>query len=256
MARVAYPATSISLLLSDVVGDRKDVIASGPTVPGESTFGDCMSIIEKYNLKLPESVMNLIKKGVNGEIEETPEAGDPIFEKTFHVILASNIMALKAAEQKAKELGYNALILSSAIEGETKVVAQVHTAIAKEIRASGNPISKPACIISGGETTVTIKGKGLGGRNQEFVLASATEIAGMSDTVILSCGTDGTDGPTDAAGALADGLTIQRAEKLGMQAMEYLWNNDSYHFFEKLDDLIKTGPTNTNVMDVRLLLVR
>ncbi len=136
------------------------------------------------------------------------------------------------------------------------MVAQVHTAIAKEIRASGNPISKPACIISGGETTVTIKGKGLGGRNQEFVLASATEIAGMSDTVILSCGTDGTDGPTDAAGALADGLTIQRAEKLGMQAMEYLWNNDSYHFFEKLDDLIKTGPTNTNVMDVRLLLVR
>lgn len=255
LARVAYPATSISLLLSDVVGDRKDVIASGPTVPDESAFGDCMSIIEKYNLQLPESVMNLIKKGLNGEIEETPKAGDPIFEKTFPVIIASNIMALKAAEQKAKELGYNALILSSAIEGETKEVAQVHTAIAKEIRASGNPISKPACIISGGETTVTIKGKGLGGRNQEFVLASATEIAGMSDTVILSCGTDGTDGPTDAAGALADGLTIQRAEKLGMHAMEYLWNNDSYHFFEKLDDLIKTGPTNTNVMDVRLLLM-
>jgi glycerate 2-kinase len=256
LARVADPTTSISLLLSDVVGDRKDVIASGPTVPDESTFGDCMSIVKKYNLQLPGSVMNLIKKGVKGEIEETPKAGDPIFEKTFHVILASNIMALKAAEQKAKELDYNALILSSAIEGETKEVARVHTAIAKEIRASGNPISKPACIISGGETTVTIKGKGLGGRNQEFVLASATEIAGMSDTVILSCGTDGTDGPTDAAGALADGLTIQRAQKLGMQAMEYLWNNDSYHFFEKLDDLIKTGPTNTNVMDVRLLLVR
>jgi glycerate 2-kinase len=255
LARVAYPATSISLLLSDVVGDRKDVIASGPTVPDESTFGDCMSIVEKYNLKLPGSVMNLIKKGVNGEIEETPKAGDPIFVKTFHILLASNIMALKAAEQKAKDLGYNALILSSAIEGETKEVAKVHTAIAKEIPASGNPISKPACIISGGETTVTITGNGLGGRNQEFVLVSATEIAGMSDTVILSCGTDGTDGPTDAAGALADGLTIQRAEKLGMQAREYLWNNDSYHFFEKLDDLIKTGPTNTNVMDVRLLLV-
>jgi glycerate 2-kinase len=256
LARVAYPATSISLLLSDVVGDRLDVIASGPTVPDESTFGDCMSIVEKYNLKLPGSVMDLIKKGVNGEIEETPKAGDPIFENTFHVILASNIMALKAAEQKAKELGYNALILSSAIEGETKDVARVLTAIAKEICASENPISKPACIISGGETTVTIKGKGLGGRNQEFVLASAAEIAGMNDTVILSCGTDGTDGPTDAAGALADGLTIQRAEKLGMQAKEYLWNNDSYHFFEKLGDLIKTGPTNTNVMDVRLLLVR
>ena len=152
--------------------------------------------------------MNLIKKGLNGELEETPKAGDPIFEKTFHVIIASNIMALNAAEQKAKELGYNALIRSSSIEGETKAVAQVHTAIAKETHASGNPISKPACIISGGETTVTITGKGLGGRNQEFVLASARELAGMGDTVILSCGTDGTDGPTDAAGALADGLTL------------------------------------------------
>ncbi len=256
LARVAYPATVISLLLSDVVGDRLDVIASGPTVPDESTFGDCMSIIEKYNLKLPESVMNLIKKGEEGEVEETPKEGDPFFEKTVHVIIASNILALKAAEQKADELGYNTLILSSAIEGETKEVAKVHTAIAKEIHASGNPISKPACIISGGETTVTITGKGLGGRNQEFVLASALEIAGMGDTVILSCGTDGTDGPTDTAGALVGRLTIQRAEKLGMQAREYLGNNDSYHFFEKLDDLIKTGPTNTNVMDVRLLLVR
>lgn len=212
LARVAYPATSISLLLSDVVGDRKDVIASGPTVPDESTFGDCMIIVEKYNLKLPESVMNLIQKGLNGEIEETPEAGDPIFDKTFHVILASNIMALKAAEQKAKELGYNALILSSAIEGETKEVAQVHTAIAKEIHASGNPISKPACIIAGGETTVTIKGKGLGGRNQDFVLVSATEIAGISDTVILSCGTGGTDGPTDVAGASSHKSPIKREQ--------------------------------------------
>lgn len=256
LARVAYPATLISLLLSDVVGDRLDVIASGPTVPDESTFGDCGGIIETYNLKLPESVMNLINKGVKGEIEENPKVGDLIFDKNFHIIIGSNIMALKAAEQKAKELGYTTLILSSSIEGETKEVAKVHTAIAKEIHATGNPIQKPGCIISGGETTVTIKGKGLGGRNQEFVLASAIEIEGMGDTVILSCGTDGTDGPTNAAGAIADGLTIQSAEKLGMQPLEYLRNNDSYHFFEKLDDLIKTGPTNTNVMDVRLLLVR
>lgn len=256
LARVAYPATSISLLLSDVVGDRMDVIASGPTVPDESTFGDCVDIVEKYNLKLPESVMNLIKKGVNEEIEETPKAGDQIFDKTYNLIVCNNMMALKAAEQKAKALGYNTLILSSSVEGESKEVAKVHTAIAKEIHATENPIQKPACVISGGETTVTIKGEGLGGRNQEFILAGAIEIAGMSDTVILSCGTDGTDGPTDAAGAIADGFTIQSAEKLGMQAMEYLQNNDSYHFFEKLDDLIKTGPTNTNVMDVRLLLVR
>jgi hydroxypyruvate reductase len=257
LARVAYPATSISLLLSDVVGDRIEVIASGPTVPDESTFRDCMSILEKYHVKLPESVMNLLKRGLNGALEETPKAGDTIFDKTFPLIIGSNIMALKAAEQKARALGYyNTLLLSSSIEGETKEVAKVHAALAKEIHATGNPIPKPACIISGGETTVTLKGKGLGGRNQEFVLASALEIAGMDGTVILSCGTDGTDGPTDAAGALADGFTTQRAEKLGMHPREYLRNNDSYHFFEKLDDLIKTGPTNTNVMDVRLVLVR
>jgi hydroxypyruvate reductase len=256
LARVAYPATLISLLLSDVVGDRIDVIASGPTVPDESTFDDCMRIVAKYQLKLPEAVLNLLTRGLNGELEETPKRGDPIFSKTFHLIIGSNIMALKAAEQKAQEYGYKTLILSSSIEGETREVAKVHTAIAKEIRATGNPIPKPACIISGGETTVTIKGKGLGGRNQEFVLASALEIAGMEDTVILSCGTDGTDGPTDAAGALADGFTIQRAEQQGMHPLDYLQNNDSYHFFARLGDLIKTGPTNTNVMDVRLLLVK
>jgi glycerate 2-kinase len=255
LARVAYPATLISLLLSDVVGDRMDVIASGPTVPDESTFEDCMTIVDKYSLNLPDSVINLLKSGLNGAIEETPKVGDPIFDKTFSLIIGSNMMALKAAEQRAKELGYNTLILSSSIEGETKEVAKVHTAIAKELHATGNPIQKPACIISGGETTVTIKGTGLGGRNQEFVLASALEIAGLSDTVILSCGTDGTDGPTDAAGAIADGLTVQRAKKLGMQPVEYLQNNDAYHFFERLDDLIKTGPTNTNVMDVRLVVV-
>jgi hydroxypyruvate reductase len=256
LARVAYPATLISLLLSDVVGDRIDVIASGPTVPDESTFGDCMRIVEKYQLNFPESVMNLLTKGLKGELEETPKAGDPIFDKTFHLIIGSNILALKAAEQQARERGYTTLILSSSIEGETKEVAKVHTAIAKEIRATGTPIPRPACIISGGETTVTITGKGLGGRNQEFVLAGALEIAGMDDVVIFSGGTDGTDGPTDAAGAFADGFTILRAEQLGMRPQEYLQTNDSYHFFEMLDDLIKTGPTNTNVMDVRLLLVK
>ena len=256
LAKVAYPATLISLLLSDVVGDRMDVIASGPTVPDESTFEDCMTIVEKYRLKLPDSVIDLLKRGLNGELEETPKVGNRIFDKTFNLIIGSNILALKAAEQKAEKLGYHTLILSSSIEGETKEVAKVHTAIAKEILATGNPIPKPACIISGGETTVTVKGTGFGGRNQEFVLASALEIAGLSDTVILSCGTDGTDGPTDAAGAVADGSTVRSAKKLGMQPVDYLRNNDAYHFFERLDDLIKTGPTNTNVMDIRLVMVR
>jgi glycerate 2-kinase len=170
--------------------------------------------------------------------------------------VANNWQALTAAKEKAAMLGYNPLILSSFIEGETKEVAKVHAAIAKEVLKTGNPIQKPACIISGGETTVTIKGKGLGGRNQEFVLAAVMDIQGLENVVVLSAGTDGTDGPTDAAGALGDGLTIQRAHGLQMNAVDYLEDNDSYHFFEKLDDLIKTGPTNTNVMDLRLILIR
>jgi glycerate 2-kinase len=255
LARVIYPATAISLILSDVVGDRLDVIASGPTVPDTSTFADCMAIMERYAVELPESVLRLFERGLRGELEETPKANDPVFEKTFQLLVGSNILALRAAAQKARELGYNTLILSSVIEGETREIAKMHTALAKEIHATGNPIPQPACIISGGETTVTLRGTGLGGRNQEFVLASALEIAGLADTVILSCGTDGTDGPTDAAGAIADGHTVHRAVKLGMQPEKYLSKNDSYHFFEPLDDLVKTGPTNTNVMDVRLVLV-
>lgn len=150
---------------------------------------------------------------------------------------------------------YNALILSSFIEGETRDVAGVHAAIIKEILKSGNPVERPACIISGGETTVTIHGNGLGGRNMEFVLAAAIEIDGLDDVLVLSGGTDGTDGPTDAAGAYAEGSTVQRARGQGLSAREYLRNNDSYHFFEALGDLVKTGPTMTNVMDLRILLV-
>ena len=189
------------------------------------------------------------------EILDTPKEGEPIFEKTQNLVIASNTLAACAAAQKARELHYNTMILSTFVEGETKEVAKVHTAIIKEILNSGTPLTPPVCIITGGETTVTIRGRGLGGRNQEFVLAAANEIAGMDNVVILSAGTDGTDGPTDAAGAIADGLTIRRARKKRLDPIEYLKNNDSYHFFEPLNDLIKTGPTNTNVMDLRILLV-
>jgi hydroxypyruvate reductase len=161
-----------------------------------------------------------------------------------------------AAAVKARELGYRTLVLSTFIEGETRDVARMHAAIAKEIRASGRPLKSPACVISGGETTVTIRGDGLGGRNQEFVLAAAADLAGMSGVVCLSGGTDGTDGPTDAAGAIADGDTIDRAARLGMKAADFLARNDSYRFFDPLGGLLKTGPTRTNVMDVRLLLVK
>jgi hydroxypyruvate reductase len=257
LARLAYPSTLIALILSDVVGDPLDVIGSGPTVPDNSTFGECLAILRKYNLsgKVPESIQSRIQRGIKGEIQETPKAGNPIFEKTHNVIIGSNIIAVKAAEQRARELGYKPLILSTFIEGETREAAKIHAAIAKEIVKTNHPVGTPACVISGGETTVTIRGRGLGGRNQEFVLASALDIQGLKDVVVLSAGTDGTDGPTDAAGAIADVHTVRRAHELGLDPAEYLEDNDSYHFFEKLGDLLVTGPTNTNVMDLRLILV-
>jgi len=257
LAKTAYPAELISLALSDVIGDPLTAIASGPTVPDATTYEGCWRIVERYNLldKLPSSVLNHLDKGRKGEIPETPKEGDPIFKRVKNIIVGSNNLAIKAAQKQAKELGYHTLILSSFIQGETKEVAKVHTAIAKEILTSGNPVPTPACILSGGETTVTIKGKGLGGRNQEFALASAIEIKGMKNVVILSAGTDGSDGPTEAAGAIVDGLTLPRAEKIGINAQEYLEDNNSYRFFKKLKDLFITGPTNTNVMDLHLILI-
>lgn len=257
LARLGYPSTMITLVLSDVVGDPLNSIASGPTVADTSTFSDVLAIIEKYDLfhKIPRSVREHIAKGIEGEIAETPKASDRIFHNVHNFVVGSNFVALNAAQERARELGLNTFILSSFIEGETREIAKAHTAIAREILHSGNPLVPPACLISGGETTVTVKGKGLGGRNQEFCLAAALEISELNDVVILSGGTDGTDGPTDAAGAIADGRTVERARLLGLNAAEFLDNNDSYHFFEKLQDLLITGPTNTNVMDVRLILV-
>ncbi len=256
LARAVYPASLISLILSDVVGDDLDVIASGPTVPDSSSFQDCMSIFDKYGIrdKVPEAVLNHIRKGVEGKVPETPKPADPVFTRTQSVIVGSNLVCMEAAEKKASSLGYHTLMLSTMIEGETREVARVHAGIAKEILKSGHPLSPPACVLSGGETTVTIMGRGLGGRNQEFVLAAAIGLNGREGIVVLSAGTDGTDGPTDAAGAVADSQTIQRAEALGLNPADFLSNNDAYHFFEKLEDLVKTGPTNTNVMDLRIVL--
>jgi hydroxypyruvate reductase len=257
LARLVYPSALISLILSDVIGDNLDSIASGPTVPDSSTFSDCLHILDKYNIKkkIPAGVLEHLERGAKGEIKETPKAGDPVFKKTQNAIIGSNILAVKAAREKAQELKYHTMVLSSYIEGETREVAKVHTAVAKEILSTSSPVSRPACVISGGETTVTIRGKGLGGRNQEFVLAAAIDIDGLEDVVILSGGTDGTDGPTDAAGALADGETVRRAKKLGLDAEYHLRENDSYHFFLPLGDLLITGPTYTNVMDLRFVIV-
>jgi glycerate 2-kinase len=252
LARLAAPARLITLMLSDVIGDSLDAIGSGPSVPDKTTFADAGAILDKYALrkKVPDSVRRRIERGEG----ETPKPGDPAFRRTQNVVVGSNRLAVDAAEKKARQLGYKTLVVSTFIEGETKEVARMHAAMVKEIRSSGRPLKAPACLISGGETTVTLRGKGLGGRNQEFVLAAAIDLAGMPGAVALSGGTDGTDGPTDAAGAIADGNTVKRAAEAGMSADDFLARNDSYHFFDPLGDLIKTGPTRTNVMDVRLML--
>jgi len=257
LARLAYPSTLVTLIISDVVGDDLDSIASGPTVPDRSTYADCLRILRKYSLenKIPESIRHHYEKGARGQIPETPKKGDPVFRKTKNVIVASNSLALEGAAHKADELGYNSLVLSASIEGEAKEVALDHVAVAKKILQTETPVPNPACVISGGETTVTIRGKGKGGRNQEFVLAAAIAIDGLENVVVLSGGTDGTDGPTDAAGAFADGSTLCRAKNRGFDAETYLLNNDSYTFFNILNDLFITGPTFTNVMDLRLVLV-
>jgi len=257
LAKAVYPATLITLILSDVVGDDLDSIASGPCVPDSTLFIDCQSILEKYSIKdaVPSTVLQYIEAGIAGKVAETPKVGDNFFKKTQNVIVASNFNALLKAKEKATALGYNTLLLSSMIEGETRVVAANHVAIAREIQIHSQPLQRPACILSGGETTVKLCGAGKGGRSQEFTLAAAIKMAGMKNVTVLCAGTDGSDGPTDAAGALADETTVERAKTAGLDPQQHLEHNDSYNFFDRLGDLYKTGPTNTNVMDLRIILV-
>ncbi len=257
LAELAYPSTVLSLILSDVIDDSIDNIGSGPTAPDSSTFADCLSIIDRYGVGkiIPVAVRSLLEKGAAEEIVDTPKAGDPIFQKVQNLIVGNNQLALVAAKEKAEALGYNTLVLSSSIEGEARKVAIDHAAMARDVLSGSSPIHPPACIISGGETTVAIQGDGLGGRNQEFALAAAIEIDGLKGVVVLSGGTDGTDGPTDAAGGIVDGTTVQRARDKGLDARSYLERNDSYPFLKTVGDLLITGPTLTNVMDLRLVLV-
>jgi glycerate 2-kinase len=257
LARAAHPARMVSLILSDVVGDDLDVIASGPTVADPSTFQDCMNILSKYGIadKLTPAVNKHLVKGLEGKIRETPKPGNTIFDKTDHFVIGNNIQALKSAKHQAESLGYNTVMLTSLLTGETKDAAHFHAAIIREIFQSGHPSRLPTCLLSGGETTVTIKGQGKGGRNQEFALASAIALENVGPVVYLSAGTDGTDGPTDAAGAVMDSTTLTRAKAKGLDPATYLANNDSYHFFQELGDLFITGPTRTNVMDLRIAVV-
>lgn len=247
----------VSLILSDVVNDPLDTIASGPTSPDYTTFSDCERILIKYGLfqKIPKSIKEYIRRGLEGKAEETPKVADKMFDKVYHVIIGNSRMALHASYLKAAELRYNTCVLSSYIKGEAREVAKVFGALAKEICFGKAFMKRPACIIAGGETTVTVKGNGLGGRNLEFTLSAAVEIDSLENVVIFSAGTDGTDGNTDAAGAAADGYTVMRAKEIHMNPEVYLNNNNSYSFFKSLDNLVVTGPTKTNVMDIMLLLV-
>lgn len=257
LARLAYPAQVISLILSDVVGNPLDVISSGPTVPDTSTFQDAYRLLQRYELlqEAPASIVEHLRRGAEGEIADTPKVGDPIFQRTQNVIVASNDIAAGAAEGEAQKLGFKTLLLSTYVEGEAREVGKVFAALAKEVGASGRPVPRPACLIAGGETTVTIRGKGKGGRNQEMALAAAVSLRGLADAAVVCLATDGSDGPTDASGALGDGNTVERAAAMGLDAWTYLANNDSYTFFAALNDLLLTGPTNTNVNDLTFVFV-
>jgi glycerate 2-kinase len=258
LAALAYPATVVSLILSDVIGDPLDVIGSGPTAPDSTTYGDALRVLSGFNLtrRVPRAVLARLESGAAGLEAETPKPGDGIFKNVFNVIVGSSRLALEAAAKEARRMGYKPLILSSSIQGEAREAARVHCEILREVLKSGNPIAAPACLLSGGETTVTVRGEGKGGRAQEFALASAIYLDGLDGALVLSAGTDGTDGPTDAAGAVADGSTAGRAERMGSPLSEHLQANDAYPLFAALGDLVKTGSTGTNVMDLNILLAR
>lgn len=255
LLRYVNGAAVLSLIVSDVVGDEPGSIASGPTAPDNTTYADALAILEKYMLKdqAPPGILRHLEAGLRGDAPETLKAGDPVFERVHNVVIAGNIVALKAAAAEAQRLGYRPLILGSHLKGESREVGLVHAGIAKECLSTGNPVPAPAAIISGGETTVTVRGPGKGGRNQEFVLGVLRDYRpGMT---IISTDTDGIDGATDACGAIADETTLPRAATAGLSIQKALDSNASYDFFRALDDLIFTGPTGTNVSDLRIVLV-
>jgi glycerate 2-kinase len=257
LAKRAYPATILNLILSDVVDDSLDFIASGPTTPDSTTFGDAIKVLKKYGLwdKTPTSIEKVLLEGEKGLIAETPKACDEAFKVVYNVVVGNNRSASLAACQYLKSAQLNTLMLTSALEGEARYAGVTLASIAREVHASGNPLPKPAGIVAGGETTVSVTGKGLGGRNQEIVLAAALKLGDIDGMVIASLNTDGVDGPTDAAGAIADGKTLVRGMEMELKPEEMLAENNSYNFFSKLSDLIFTGPTETNVNDISVIVV-
>lgn len=253
----ASPSPLINLVLSDVIGDDLHVIASGPTVPDEGTFGDALSVLSRYGLeeRFPGRIIDYLRLGQCGKVPDTPKQGNPIFKNTVNLIIGNNGMAAGAAASRARRLGYRPMVLTTEMQGEAREAAGFLAAVAREVARNDRPVGKPACLIAGGETTVTVRGNGTGGRNQELALAAAVKISGCRTIVFLSGGTDGTDGPTDAAGAVVDDGTLDRAGRESLDARAFLDANDSFHFFQKLGGLLITGPTRTNVMDLVIILV-
>jgi hydroxypyruvate reductase len=257
LARVAAPARVIALVLSDVVGDPIDVIASGPVAPDPTTFADSVEVFKRRDVwtELPAAVRRHFKRGVSGDEAESPEASDPCFARVETHILGNNRRAADAALAAARDRGYRTLLLTTTLEGEAREAGGFLAAMAREVRESGQPLVSPACLLAAGETTVNVRGSGRGGRNQEVALGAALALDGLEGVLVVGFGTDGIDGPTDAAGAFATGTTLDRARTCSLDAVQSLAENDSYTFFEALDDLIITGATGTNVMDLALVLV-
>jgi glycerate-2-kinase len=258
LAAWAAPARVISLIMSDVIGDPLDFIASGPTAPDTTSFPEALSVVEKHGVGVPPAVLERLRAGARGEIPDTPKPGDPLFQTVENIIIANNRLLVDAAARTAKGLGFRTVILGTEVEGEAREIARVFAAIAREIDRTGNPVQGPACVLSAGETTVTVRGNGLGGRNQEMALAWALSIASrppQSPCCFASVATDGTDGPTNAAGGLVDPTTAIRAGDRGLSPVHYLQSNDSYNLLKATGDLIMTGPTQTNLMDLQILLV-
>jgi glycerate 2-kinase len=259
LARQLREARVITLVLSDVVGDDLDTIASGPLVPDTTTYGQCLEILEKYGIsdRVPKVVRQRFEAGIHGEIPETPKPGDPSFTRCRTIIVGNNALACSAAAREARRLHYHTMVLTSTLEGDTGAAAGFHMSVALEVARHGRPLRRPACLLSGGETTVKVTGHGKGGRNQEFTLHCVRPLSRMpAPCLAASVGTDGTDGPTDAAGAAADNTTLASSFKSGAHFLEQcLRDNNSYEFFERTGGLILTGPTRTNVMDLHIILV-
>ena len=262
LAEAAAPATLLTFILSDVIGNALDVIASGPTAPDSTTFGNALAVIARYGLeqKVPKQVREHLGRGAEGLIPETVKADDPCLSKTRNIVIGGNSQALAAAREKARQLSLEAEIITEALQGDARDAAVRLARTAREAKAQMKP-GERRCLLAGGETTVTVRGTGMGGRNQELALAFALEIAGTEGITLLSAGTDGTDGPTDAAGAVVDGMTVPKAREQGLDPNRFLENNDSYTFFQAFDEQsggtthVKTGPTGTNVMDLQVILV-